>query len=179
MIFYHVDRKKLLKSDQTIDYIQLPSDSAHEILSYCNNHFPDGLSSIGFIYTYAVNPQDFRYPAYASEIFLELYRQWNFPELPSRFQSICASNSIDQAINWYKHLNLQSANLVTFESEKYLKADASWRDLIAGNLNISTIELWAHNYWSGVVYLNAPRIEYLVKLPIKVKSIKPIDFIHL
>lgn len=175
MLFYHVDRSKLLKPNQTINYLKLPSDSAHEILSYCNNHFPNGLSNIGLIYTCSVNPPDFRYPTHTSEIFLELYRQQHFPELPSRFQSICASDSIDQAINWYEQLNLQSANMVTFESEEYIKVDATWRDLIAGNLNISTIELWANNYWSGIVNMEVSRIEYLVKLPVKIKDVVLMD----
>lgn len=175
MIFYHIDRTKQLMPNQTLDFLKLPVGSAQEIINYCNTHFPDGLSSIGYIYTSLVRPQYITYPTFTSEIFLELYRQQHFPLLQSRYQSICACDSIDQAINWYQQLNLQSANLATFESEEYLKVDATWRDLIAGNLNISTIELWANNYWSGIVNTEVPRIEYLVKLPINIKDVVPMD----
>lgn len=176
MIFYHVDRTKLLKPNQVLNYEKLPSKCNTEIVEYCQNKFHNNLSRIGIKYTAYAIPQNLDYSRFLAEIFLELYRQQHFPNLPSRYQSICASDSIEQAHFWYENLKQSKNenldyNIVTFHSEKFFKADASWRDLIAGNLSISTIELWSKNYWTGEIFNKKSRIEYLLPLPIKVKDV--------
>ena len=176
MLFYHVDRTKLLKPNQIIDYENLPPKCNQDIIDYCQNRFQNKLSRIGYIYTSYSVPSNSDYSIFTSEIFLELYRQQHFPNYPSRFQSICACDSIDQAHFWIKEfsgneINNIDCNIAIFQSDKFFKADASWRDLIAGNLSISTVELWSKNYWTGKIYEKEPRIEYLLPLPIKIEDV--------
>lgn len=171
MIFYHIDRTKHIKQNQTISYIKLPATCDEQIINYCDKHFKNQLSNIGFVYTGYATSNNKYYSNYSAEIFLELYRQSHFSDLPSRFQSICASDSLEQSYFWYKELNIKDCNIVVFNTEKYLKVDAAWRDLISGNLSIATVESWSYNYWSGKTFGNEPRVEYLLPLPLKVENI--------
>ena len=174
MIFYHVDRTKLLKPNQILDFKSLPSRCNQEIINYCQDKFENKLSRFGITYTAYALPANHDYPIFTAEIFLELYRQHHFPNLPSRYQSICASNSIEQACFWQEELTKsedKDCHIVVFQSEKFFKADAAWRDLIAYNLSISTVELWSENYWTGKIFDENPRIEYLLPLPLQVKDI--------
>lgn len=175
MILYHVDRTMKLESGSIINFQGLPKTANSEIIEYCDLHFPEGLSNIGLIYTTYAVPEESTYATHTSEIFLELYRQKNFPSLPSRFQSICASDTIEQAIKWFHMLKLKNANIVIIESNNYFKADATWRDLIAGNLSIASVEDWTHNYWSEKMNAHCSRPEYLVKLPVKIHTVVPIS----
>lgn len=176
MIFYHIDRTKLLKPNQIIDYENLPEKCNPEIVEYSQNRFQNKLSRIGYIYTSYSVPSNSDYSTFTAEIFIELYRQHHFPNYPSRFQSICACDSIDQAHFWIKEFSRNQSNnidcnIAIFQSDKFFKADATWRDLIAGNLSISTVELWSKNYWTGEIYEKESRIEYLLPLPIKVEDV--------
>lgn len=176
MIFYHVDRTKLLKPNQILDFTSLPSRCNQEIINYCQDKFENKLSRFGITYTAYALPANHDYPIFTAEIFLELYRQHHFPDLPSRYQSICASDSIEQACFWHEELKEtknedNDCHIAIFQSEKFFKADAAWRDVIAGNLSISTVELWCENYWTGKPFETLPRIEYLLPLPLQVKDI--------
>lgn len=175
MILYHVDRAKELKPGSVINFQKVPKTANPEIIEYCDLHFPEGLSNIGLIYTTYAVPEDSRYATHTSEILLELFRQENFPRLPSRFQSICASDTIDQAIEWLHMLKLTDANIAILESNNYVKADATWRDLIAGNLSIASAESWSNSYWNGEMTKHLSRPEYLVKLPVKIHNVIPIS----
>ncbi|WP_322630793.1 DUF2441 domain-containing protein [Aedoeadaptatus coxii] len=175
MILYHIDRTMKLESGSVINFQKVPKTANPEIIEYCDLHFPEGLSNIGLIYTRYAVPEECSYATQTSEIFLELYRQKNFPCLPSRFQSICASDTIDQAIEWFHMLKLTDANVAILKSNNYFKADATWRDLIAGNLSIASVENWSHNYWSGKMNAHCSRPEYLVKLPVKIHNVIPIS----
>lgn len=175
MILYHVDRTMKLKPNSVLNYRNIPKNANREIIEYCDSKFPEGLSNIGLIYTRYAVPEECSYATQTSEIFLELYRQKNFPCLPSRFQSICASDTIDQAIEWFHMLKLTDANVAILKSHNYFKADATWRDLIAGNLSIASIETWSNSYWNGEMNTQCSRPEYLVKLPVKIHNVIPIS----
>lgn len=171
MLFYHIDRTKLLEPNQMLDYENLPEKCNPEIVEYSQNRFQNKISRMGKIYLAYATLDNPEYPTFTAEIILELYRQHYFPNLPSRYQSICASDSIEQAHFWAKELHVDDYNIITFKSEKYLKADAAWRDLIKGNLSLSTVDTWSNNYWTGEIFYKKTRIEYLLPLPIKVEDV--------
>lgn len=175
MLFYHVNRKTDFEINDVLNYLSLPKNSNPELVDYCNKHFPEGLSQMGYKYSSYINPNSVEYSSYTSEVILEIFRQKSFPNLPSRFQSVFCSSSIEEATFWYKQLKLKSANILVFESDNFYKFDAAWRDIIAANLSMFSVEMFANNYWNGKIFEKSPRIEYLLPLPLKISDILSIN----
>lgn len=174
MNFFHLDRTKSLKIDQTIDYFHIPENSNEEIIEYCESKFSNNLSHMGFIYTnYA--PSISFYPQFVAEIILEKYRQEHYPELPSRFQSLCCCDSLESCLFWFNKLKLKEANIVNISADTFHKCDAAWRDIIADNLCICSVDLYSENYWSGKICDKDSRIEYLVPIPLKILDVNDIE----
>ena len=173
MFFYHLDSEMKFKKGDIVNFVSLPTNSNTEIVDYCKTHFPEGLSNMGKKYSAYITPQSFEYSVYTSEILLEIFRQKSFSHLPSRFQCIFCSDSLEQCELWFKQLKLNSANVLVFESDKIYRFDAAWRDIISANLNMCSVELFSNNYWSGKIFSEDSRVEYLLPLPLKVVDVIP------
>lgn len=212
MILYHLDRLKSLKDGQSIELFPLSSLEPDIRSSSFLSQFSNGVSSHALTYLtnkcktllslslpsmtpgkmvdYIAVPSlminKYFSDAQMSEVTLELVRRSCFPNLPSRFTSLFAVDSVDEFDKWQEltHENGINQNYPIFSlevSDSTPKFDSNW---LKGGLNLgfdSSIGKYylgymptanydfAFNYWSGIPS-DLPRWEYLIELPIsKVK----------
>lgn len=119
------------------------------------------------------------------EIVFELVRRLYFSHYPSRFQSIFAVGSIEEFIKWPELLqkNAHEVSLIDYDvyeisvPDNIPTFDSNWLKggISAGidkgrfyyGVKIDSFFDFAYHYWNRD-FTEAPRLEYLVKLPIKV-----------
>lgn len=208
MILYHLDRLGKLTDGQDINLIPISEMETDIGNSEFLRSFSDGVSnhaltyltntskylfSLPFAFQSVETPIDFISAASLSmnknfvdaqinEVTLELVRRSNFPNLPSRFRSIFAVDSIDEFKNW-KELTYENGtpvkhNVFSFDVHGGLyRFDSNWLkggisfgfDRSAGKYFFGFMPAasydYAFNYWSGLPS-PCPRWEYLVELPV-------------
>jgi len=149
---------------------------AYHIDRSCSNHFQDGdILTISPTFTdyntnkllestynnkltrhgqqYLVNPINPTNPWNTLyETIFEYERRINFPQLPSRFQSFFATQTLEDVDHWIGKLNLNEyipVWKVYVDPNKVFKADASWFNL--DNFDKSTLRISynALQYWYG------------------------------
>lgn len=180
MIAYHVDSCGTLpvgKLNLSQDY----SGFDPICKCFCEKNFPDGISRMGKIYTlpHALNESysTFDMVVDVIEFAFEFIRQKDFPDLPSRYQSIFAAPDESAAKDWAKRLaiNLPEkdrdsifANIKKIEYKKAFCADAYWRDRFClGDREFYSPALIYDNavkYWSGKKS-DYPKMELIIPLP--------------
>lgn len=120
------------------------------------------------------------------EITFELVRRLYFPQYPSRFQSLFTVKSIEEFNKWPELFSngLQKPSLCNYHvyeinvSDNTPSFDSKWLNsgISAGidknrrfyyRVGISFLYDFAYHYWSRDLTDN-PRLEYLVKLPVKI-----------
>lgn len=168
---YHIDRDNTLQEGQIISLYKNNESSFLE-----NTIFPDGLSYHGLHYldesfqNLCGNQPSF----YVLEYELELIRKSYFPNLPSRFQSFFAIESIEENKKWdgifsddctIWEIEFDESNCIIRDSnllQPTLKTENS-------NIVFSPKDsfLYGYHYWSGYNTTN-PRMELLIKPPIKI-----------
>jgi hypothetical protein len=182
MKLFTVDRTGSLHEDQTVKlttedpysspYYEIPGlfvgVDLHEHLM---NIFPDGLSMHGWNYlkhrhTFGTVPNFVHETVYLTEMNLEYVRRSFFNDQPSRFQSIFACNTVNDATIFRSNFGLPDNNIYEIECEQFRKFDMNL--IFLGTQNI-TGSFLAHKYWSGESGKN-PFWEYIVGLPIKVSK---------
>ena len=182
MIAYHVDTLRSLPKGR-LDLSRNYNGFSPEIVRFCKESFPKGISRMGFIYTgVQVLSRDSDFSHVVSEIAefaFELIRQHHYPNLPSRFQSIMACSTEAEANEWAHLLgaNLRqypvkcSPSIKRVEYSTAFKGDSYWRDCMMspGGPIFSPGLLYscAHNYWSGK-RSQSPRIELVIPLPVTI-----------
>lgn len=166
--FYHIDRLNSLRVGQEINLMKFKDISCNNpsinaaLQSQFDMFMKEGVSRHGDHY-FATNPF-FYDTSYDIELIFEYERKLNFPELPSRFQSLFAVDRENIFPMLYRLGALhKSVRIYEVECNNYFKADMNL--LYKGSNLINTF--YAKRYWSGE-NLSAPLYEYLLKLPVKV-----------
>lgn len=123
--------------------------------------------------------------SYIWEFALEYIRVLNYPSLPSRFQSIFAVQTLEEAEQWKNFFlntnpNLGKINIVRLEYDNYFIGDTNWFNYKVlydfyptdkfGNASYAAFCYYANKYWSGEI-TPSPKKELLVRLPCKVIDI--------
>lgn len=171
MIVYHIDRLKSLKEGQTIEFLHPPIEP--EVLrNLAIDRYPEGLSHHGDFYFGRMISKDFVSDSILENI-LEYERLLYFPERPSRFQSIFATNSIDQMNYWIQSNSFREWDFNICELEinhsNYALLDSSWYGFDVKAPSFLTTSYKAKNYWKGEITDN-PKYELVVKLPVVVRK---------
>ena len=167
-LFYTLDRLSMLGSGITIHLVKYQDISPFELQIHVDKMFPDGVSSFGERY-FLRNSSDPRLTEPAIELIFEYVRRANFPERPSRFQSVFGFESLNQVIEFRNRFGGGQGVIWEIESEKYFRADMS---LLTLGSSILVCSYFANKYWAGKPGEN-PFWEILLIPPVKV--LKKID----
>ena len=190
MRFYHIDRDKTLKSGLLLPYATPKCHPAYSLFPTISQHGVHYLLHDVSKYVrneYGENKLVLDPDTLLNEWMLEYVRATIFPQIPSRFQCIFASKSIELLKNWINYWNIQDCNIAEIEAEKYFELDATWYTSfkkIEQNLNsLTTFKQFitryssvpmleaAQRYWKGELSTH-PQLEVLIPLPCQVIKVE-------
>ena len=164
--FYHLSRTDSLIPGQLLDLIDTPT-CCLETEALFKTSFPSGITKHGEIYLFSQIQNNQIGSMQFIEAVFELIRRAEFPEKPSRFQSIYGCETIEEAKAFrdkYPQYNgKQSSTIWEVECAKGYKVDMNW--LNTGNTFLDSI-LLAKKYWGGVPSLT-PMWEILMCPPVR------------
>lgn len=167
--FYHIDRLGKLKEDQNISLIKYNDINPRELQLHTDEMFPDGVSQHGEHY-FLKNGSQAKLASPNIEILFEYVRRAHYQNKPSRFQSVFAFESIEQALTFKQKFGTPDSLIWEVESKESFKADMNL--LTIGNNSILVYSYFAHLYWQGQTREN-PFWEHLLVPPVRI--IKKID----
>ncbi|NVM64971.1 hypothetical protein FHW88_003260 [Mucilaginibacter sp. SG538B] len=178
MKFFTVDRAKTLNEGLTIsltnqDPYNIKLWSVDNLLEegslrkHIQRLYPEGLSHHGWYYlnqrhTHGTHPNFTHHMPIITEANIEHVRQAYFGSLTSRFQSIFACDSIEDAKKLRTQFRSEDSPIFELKTDNFQKCDMNW--LFFGTQNITSSYL-AHQYWEGKESPN-PFWEYCIKLPV-------------
>ncbi|SDI66878.1 DUF2441 domain-containing protein [Mucilaginibacter sp. P25] len=131
--------------------------------------YPEGMSNHGWYYlnqrhTFGTYPNFTHHIHIITEANVEHVRQAYFSSFTSRFQSLFACGSIQDALKLRTQFKSEDSPIFELETNFFRKLDMNW--LFFGTQNITSPYL-AHQYWEGKESLN-PFWEYCVELPVTI-----------
>jgi hypothetical protein len=162
--YYHVDRAENLKKGDVIGYIEgldVASENISEIYS-------EGLTRHGVNHL-----KESQSGPTVAEWVLEFVRLIQFPEIPSRFQSVFAFETIESA---ERFLNESSATIPDDVDPVVWKVEAESKYGFKGDMNALPGEIpqfeigvaYADRYWSGDPGSENPLWEVYLEPPVRV-----------
>ena len=157
---FTVDRKGLLTEGLVMNLHSIPPGIRPEARDLLEARYPDGLSHHGLGYLFGSVSID----SAQIEIFFELIRRAHFPEAPSRYSSIFASEQLSDAIEFRERRCASEGSIWELEfPASAFRADAS---CLKGTVPVFELEYLAHLYWSGDSSgIDAPDWELLITPP--------------
>lgn len=165
--YFTVDRNKSLKPSLIINLVKYSDVMPQELQKHVNGLFPQGVTSHGERYILRGKT-----PAKGVEPIIELLfeyvRRSQFSFRPSRFQSLFAFGTLEDAEAFKNHPKYGKPNSLIWkvEADNAFKADMNLLHLRGSLLRASYN---AHRYWSGLPNVEEPPWwEYLLIPPIKV-----------
>ncbi|MBF6989287.1 DUF2441 domain-containing protein [Cupriavidus sp. IK-TO18] len=164
-VYYTVDRAGQISADMNYQLDQFDLSDVPDLAQHFSSHYPMGVSRHGAQY---LNSKVTAPGGPAVELVWESIRRAHFPHRPSRFTSVFAWQTLDEA-KAFQALAQTPAKIWAVEAERGFVANMSL-------LNVSTSLLRAMQiaelYWEGHVGptdigLQTPRWEVLLSLPVK------------
>lgn len=128
--------------------------SGDELYAFSFNYIND-LNETGLFY-------DWGKEHYLWEFIWEMVRNYEYPDKPSRMESVFLFEQIEDAkdfLNHYRDLNYQLANVVLFDGVAQ-SFDMNWFSNVPSNIPLPEIEGYARNYWEQRMTEN-PIVEIL------------------
>jgi hypothetical protein len=178
--FYHVSRSCILSGQilLSMDYsgLMVEKETKHfcntEINKVVEKYFPDGISNHGnhylsekIRYWHDYESNDRFLPCTLTiEMVFELVRRSGYPHLPSRFQSLFAFETLQEAQKFQTEYSKSESKIYLIEADNYSKHDMSL--LTIGFNSIIGITL-GEKYWNGG-QSEHPVWEVLLKLPVTI-----------
>jgi hypothetical protein len=163
MELYHVDTAQSITPGVELPLNVNPTqDVSPELITAIEEIFEDGLTPYGQIIAYgSVNSET---QTRINEFVFELYRQVHYPELPSRFQSMFAVDSLENAWS-YNQDEIESEG----PSDVYkIEVDEFSGPHYMGHLATPSLAVGLFNanlYWKGIEHTNSMP-EYMFNLPV-------------
>lgn len=169
MIAYHVDRSMLLSAGQTLS--TLGNYNLEKIFDIYGNSFSEhGIHYITKNFTDDIH-------SFLWEISTEYIRLLKYPQYPSRFKCLFATEDLEQAKLWKNLFQSSKYQILKIECSKYYKFDANWITKPGAfynfyqtdkfdNISFASYCYFADKYWSGQPS-PTPLWELLVELPCK------------
>jgi len=179
-IFYHVDCNMSLKQGQKIELVHYNDIKPEKLQKHIDKLFPQGFSDHGERYFLSneievkfeksrTNPNILETNSNSKnaiiEILFEYVRRSHFFNKPSRFQSLHAFHSLDNAKYFMKKFSNSDGYIWKIECNNAFKANMNLLKLEGSLLVLSFI---AHEYWLGLPGRPNPFWEFLLSPPIKV-----------
>lgn len=164
-LFYHVDRHDTLVSGETIELQpideQFPGDNGG-----VEDLYPEGLSSHGRHYcTQDLYEEDNdNLWDVSCELIFELVRTEQFPNRPSRFQSVFAFRALRHAKRFVEQFVDAPCTIWRVAAEESFTADMRLVDAEDYAHGIDQ----AYTYWRGSTYLDDPLWEELLLPPVEI-----------
>jgi len=172
--FYHVARKKIslskdLELIESLKYLELPGYYLGEdFLKKKLELFPEGLSNFGEEYLHHYFDPDDKHLSnhhlFLIESVFEYVRRMKYPILTSRFQSLFASLTYEDAIKIKNKIFAEKGIIYKVSGADYFVGDMNWLNQSRGILGI---EIVAEKYWSGSMSTD-PIKEVLLRFPVKI-----------
>ncbi|MMZ58624.1 hypothetical protein D3C76_1119160 [compost metagenome] len=172
---YHIDRKNSLRENDIIRLQKFTDIEPAYLNDVIENEYPEGLTRHGDQYFASALVSEATVNSGLIEMFFEQRRLLKFPDKHSRFQSVFATETIEEATLWKNHLGLKECTLweIEFDHNNFIKVDSSWLSLGVHRLSFLHATMFADNYWSQVIHSNS-RPELLIKPPVRI--IRKINF---
>jgi hypothetical protein len=179
MRLFTLDRANSLQENAILDLkntdSSLPYWTTEGLFSEADLHehlqtiFPEGLSMHGWKYakerhTHGTRPNFSHNVSCLAEMNFEYVRKGFFADKPSRFQSMFACESIEEAKIFKEKFGNVDNKIYEIEGRESLRVDMSL--ILLGTQNV-TGSFLAHKYWRGEAGTN-PFWEHIVKLPVQV-----------
>lgn len=163
-LYFTVDRNRTLKEGQLIDLAKYSDVTPPELQTHADFLFPDGVTSHGEYY-FLRGERPAKGVNEVIELLFDYVRKSYFPSCPSRFQSVFAFKTIDQALHFKNNYGNPDSTIYEVESDKAFRADMRLLTL-QGSLLLLSYD--AHKYWQGISCGDDPIWEYLLSPPVKV-----------
>lgn len=165
---YTVDRRRTLTPNSVVE-LQHHTDVQPAVLqAHVDNWFPDGVSQHGNGYLLSGNQLAVQVSPNI-ELLWEYVRRSRYPDRPSRFQSLFACPTSEDARRWRTRFGQPDDPIYEVEAETGLRADMNL--LTAGNSILVTSYI-AELYWTGEsLPEGTPTWEWLLPLPVAVRGV--------
>lgn len=162
-MLYTVDRASSLVEGMTLSLFQYTDVTPLELQAHLDELFPSGVTLHGEKYLVDASSSS-RITSPAIELVWESIRRAHYPHAPSRFQSLFASSSLDQAQLFRAQFG-QNAPIYEVAAEANFRADMN--ALHSGSSALFTSYL-AQRYWRQEPGSAEPFWEYLLTPPVTV-----------
>ena len=164
---YTVDRLDFLSANYSVDLKKYTDLDPPFLQHHVDELFPEGVSSHGnqYFLNSKSNPM---LSAPQTELIVEYVRRACYPQCPSRFQSLFAVETIQQAQQFRQKYDGDSGSIwqIEVDTTQIFKADMN---LLGVGASILVSSFAAHEYWKGNMSSD-PFMEYLVQLPVIIKT---------
>jgi hypothetical protein len=166
-IYYSVDRMGRMTPAMDYQLYQLDLGHMPDLAKHFASHFPLGVSQHGAQY---LNSTVTTPGGPAIELVWESMRRAQFPHRPSRFTSVFAWQTLDEAKAFQAVSNVPGATIWAVHAEVGFVANMSLLNVGTSLLRATQL---AELYWNGQagpigIGLQAPSWEVLLTLPVKV-----------
>lgn len=166
---FHIDRLGSLKAGQVLGLSDIPITPI-EAKRILDERYPAGLTMHGSRYFASSIPKsnEGSYRSQLIENIFEYERQLHFPHLPSRFQAIFATETIEECKHWIDLLGCHNAVIWEIEYNSMpVKLDATYLTFDIENLSFISAAIFASLYWGGKAS-DSPLWELLIPAPVTV-----------
>jgi hypothetical protein len=162
---YTVDRRRRLEAGRTLDLVRAENIGAAHVdsvlLVHVDRLFPDGVTDHGesfLLQDRPVRAND------VIDLLFEYVRRSEFPDRPSRYQSVFGSPNLEAAKAFREEFGRANDPIWEIEADRHFVGDMRHLTLAGSALAIS---YRAHRYWLGEPS-NDPLWEALVVPPVRV-----------
>lgn len=137
-----------------------------------NHEFPRGLGQFGLAYVCENTPPKPEVLVHRERLLEEIRRQ-HFPDRPSRFESLFACRTPEEAVAMRREMKCEAATLWSVQCEHAFIADMHFTNFTPRSLSTLSrqgLQDWVdklHSYWQGEESEN-PTWECLLPLPVAV-----------
>lgn len=163
-IFFHVDRLCKIDPTREIGLAKFTNITPPILQDHVDKMFPDGVSLHGDRY-FLQNSANPLLTNPNIEIFFEFVRRADFPNKPSRFQSLFASETYEEAKFFKENYGNNESKIWKIKAKQFHKGDMS---LLTNDCAILVYSYYAQLYWSGEQGPFTPVWEILVKPPVEI-----------
>jgi hypothetical protein len=144
--FFTVDRAGQLQRGMVLNLKQYKDIKPAELQAHVDTTFPNGISPHGNTY-FLTNTTLAKETNSAIELLFEYVRRSDFSDCPSRFQSIFAVESVDDAVEFDRKFGNGNSRIWEVEAKSFFRGNMNLLNF--GNNTNLVYSYFAHMYWRG------------------------------
>ncbi len=163
--FYHIDRLSQLRKGMLLKLTNYSDITPKALQAHVDAMFPDGVTKHG--QQYFISPTSIAKHTNSSiELIFEYVRRAHFPDKPSRFQSVFAFKTINDALAFQQKVDNTNSMIWEVEARNSFTADMH---LLSNSCTTLYCSFNANLYWEGK-HSEMPFWEVLLEPPVKIIS---------